>query len=67
MNIKEIRDLSNEDLLKTLDESRKELFDLKFEKATGTVENPMRIRELRKTIARILTILKEKENEKKEG
>ncbi len=63
MNIKEIRDLSNEDLLKTLDESRKELFDLKFEKATGTVENPMRIRELRKTIARILTIL----NEKKEG
>ncbi|MBQ3418652.1 MAG: 50S ribosomal protein L29 [Erysipelotrichaceae bacterium] len=67
MNIKEIRDLSDADLLKTLDESRKELFDLKFEKATGTVENPMRIRELRKTIARILTILKEKENEKKEG
>ena len=65
MNIKEIRDLSNDELLKTLDESRKELFDLKFEKATGTVENPMRIRELRKTIARILTILKE--NEKKEG
>lgn len=67
MNIKEIRDLSDADLLKTLDESRKELFDLKFKKATGTVENPMRIRELRKTIARILTILKEKENEKKEG
>lgn len=66
MNIKEIRDLSDADLLKTLDESRKELFDLKFEKATGTVENPMRIRELRKTIARILTVLNEK-NEKKEG
>ena len=65
MNIKEIRDLSETELLKTLDESRKELFDLKFEKATGTVENPMRIRELRKTIARILTVLKE--NEKKEG
>lgn len=67
MNIKEIRDLSDADLLKTLDESRKELFDLKFQKATGSVDNPMRIRELRKTIARILTILKEKENEKKEG
>lgn len=66
MNIKEIRDLSDADLLKTLDESKKELFDLKFEKATGTVENPMRIRELRKTIARILTVLNEK-NEKKEG
>ena len=67
MNIKEIRDLSDDELLKTLDDSKKELFDLKFEKATGTVENPMRIRELRKTIARILTVLKEKENEKKEG
>ena len=65
MNIKEIRDLSQDEMLKTLDESRKELFDLKFEKATGTVENQMRIRELRKTIARILTVLKE--NEKKEG
>ena len=65
MNIKEIRDLSQDEMLKTLDESRKELFDLKLEKATGTVENPMRIRELRKTIARILTVLKE--NEKKEG
>ena len=65
MNIKEIRDLSDADLLKTLDESKKELFDLKFEKATGSIENPMRIRELRKTIARILTVLKE--NEKKEG
>ena len=43
MNIKEIRDLSQDEMLKTLDESRKELFDLKFEKATGTVENPMRI------------------------
>ncbi|MBR3227403.1 MAG: 50S ribosomal protein L29 [Erysipelotrichaceae bacterium] len=63
MNIKEVRDQSKEELLKTLDESRKELFDLKFEKATGTVENPMRIRELRKTIARILTVLKEKEAE----
>lgn len=66
MNIKEIRDLSDADLLKTLDESKKELFDLKFEKATGSVDNPMRIRELRKTIARILTVLNEK-NEKKEG
>ena len=64
MNIKEIRDKSSNELLKTLDESKKELFDLKFEKATGTVENPMRIRELRKTIARVLTVLKERESEK---
>lgn len=63
MNVKEIRDKSNDELLKTLDESKKELFDLRFERATGTIENPMRIRELRKTIARILTVLKEREME----
>ena len=61
MNVKEIRDKSNDELLKTLDESKKELFDLRFQKATGTVDNPMRIRELKKTIARILTVLNEKE------
>ena len=63
MNVKEIRDKSNDELLKTLDESKKELFDLRFERATGVIENPMRIRELRKTIARILTVLKERKNE----
>ena len=67
MNIKEVRDKSTEELAKTLDEFKKELFDLRFEKATGTVENPMRIRELRKSIARILTVLKQIESEKKEG
>ena len=60
MNVKEIRDKSNDELLKALDESKKELFDLRFEKATGSIDNPMRIRELRKTIARILTVLKER-------
>lgn len=65
MNIKEVKDKSNEELLKALDESKKELFDLRFEKATGTVDNPMRIRELKKTIARILTVLNERESEAK--
>ena len=65
MNVKEIRDKSNDELLKTLDESKKELFDLRFERATGVIENPMRIRELRKTIARILTVLKERSEEAK--
>lgn len=63
MNVKEIRDKSNDELLKALDESKKELFDLRFERATGSIDNPMRIRELRKTIARILTVLKEREME----
>ena len=63
MNVKEIRDKSNEELLKTLEEFKSELFNLRFERATGSIENPMRIRELRKSIARILTVLKERESE----
>ena len=63
MNVKEIRDKSNDELLKTLDEFKKELFDIRFQRATGSIDNPMRIRELRKSIARILTVLKERESE----
>ncbi len=62
MNVKEIREKSSEELLKTLEEFRNELFDLRFQRATGSIENPMRIRELKKSIARIKTILKEREN-----
>jgi len=61
MNIKEIRDKSSEELTKTLDELKVELFDLRFQRATGSIENPMRIRENKKAIARILTVLKERE------
>ena len=62
MNIKEIREMSDEQLNKTLDECKNELFDLRFQRATGSIENPMRIRELRKSVARILTIKKERES-----
>ena len=67
MNIKEVREKSSDDLKKTLDEYKVELFDLRFQRATGSIENPMRIRELKKSIARILTVLKERESEVKEG
>ena len=61
MNIKEIREKSSEDLKRTLDEMKVELFDLRFARATGSIENPMRIRELKKSIARILTVLHDRE------
>ena len=61
MNIREIREKSSEDLKKTLDEMKVELFDLRFARATGSIENPMRIRELKKSIARILTVLHDRE------
>ena len=67
MNIKEVREKSSDDLKKTLDEYKVELFDLRFQRATGSIENPMRIRELKKSIARILTVLNERESEVKEG
>ncbi|MBQ1508922.1 MAG: 50S ribosomal protein L29 [Erysipelotrichaceae bacterium] len=65
MNIKEIREKSSAELKSTLDEFKVELFDLRFQRATGSIENPMRIRELRKSIARIMTVLNERE--RKEG
>lgn len=67
MNIKEVREKSSEDLKKSLDEMKVELFDLRFARATGSIDNPMRIRELKKSIARILTVLHERENQVKEG
>ncbi len=65
MKVKEIRELSNEEINTKLKESKEELFNLKFSQATGTLEKPSRIRELRHTIARFKTVLKERENEAK--
>ena len=67
MNIKEVREKSTSELNKTLEDYKVELFDLRFQRATGSIENPMRIRELKKSIARILTVLQERESEVKEG
>ncbi|MGI6607860.1 MAG: 50S ribosomal protein L29 [Erysipelotrichaceae bacterium] len=60
--MKEIRQLSDDDLLKQIDILKEELFDLRFKQATGILENPARIREIRKTIARIKTVLTERQN-----
>ena len=67
MNIKEVREKKTADLEKTLQDYKVELFDLRFQRATGSIENPMRIRELKKSIARIITVLNERESEVKEG
>ena len=59
----EIRKLSTEDINKKIAESKEELFNLRMKQATGSLENPTRIRELRKTVARLKTILRERELE----
>jgi large subunit ribosomal protein L29 len=56
----EMRDLSKEELTAKGVELKKELFNLRFQQAMGQIENPMRIRTLRKDIAKTKTILREK-------
>ena len=63
MQTNELRKLTTEDLNKKVLECKEELFNLRMQKATGTLEKPSRINELRKTVARIKTIL----NERREG
>ncbi|MFI3283498.1 MAG: 50S ribosomal protein L29 [Erysipelotrichaceae bacterium] len=62
MNVKEIRDLSSTELLENINSLKEELFKLRFQQATGQLENPMRLREIKKTIARIKTVLTERES-----
>jgi large subunit ribosomal protein L29 len=59
--VREIRDLGDEELLARLESSKEELFNLRFQLATGQLDNPMRIKDVRRDVARILTILRERE------
>ena len=61
MKINEIRDLSAADLDRKLAELKEELFNLRFQMATGQCENPMKIREVKKSIARIKTVQRQNE------
>jgi len=67
MKMADIRKLTTEDLNKRLEENKKELFNLKFSASTGNLEKPHRIKELRHEVAKIKTVLRERElNESKE-
>ena len=61
MTAQEIRELDTEALLAKVEEYKKELFVLRFQQATGQLENTARIRQVRKTIARIKTVIRERE------
>ena len=61
MKVKEIRELSTEEINKKLVEAKEELFNLRFQQATGNLEKPSRIRELRHDVARCKTVLRERE------
>ena len=61
MKVNDIRKLSAAELNTKVSELKEELFNLRFQLATGQLENPMRIREVKKTIARIKTVQREEE------
>lgn len=63
MKAKELRQLGIGELHKKLKELRKELFNLRFQHATAQLENTQRIPQVKKDIARVLTVLREKELE----
>lgn len=66
MKVNEIRELSTDEINNKLKETKEELFNLRFKQATGNLEKPSRIRELRHTVARMKTVLKEREKDVKE-
>jgi large subunit ribosomal protein L29 len=56
-----IRELTDEELTKKVSDYKEELFNLRFQLATGQLDNPMRIRDVKKNIARCKTILRQRE------
>lgn len=61
MNASEIRELTDEELVEALYEAREEKFNLRFQLATNQLDNTARIKEVKKDIARILTVMGERE------
>ncbi len=59
--IRELRELSDSDLLTRLAEAKQELFNLRFALVTGQLDNSARLRDVRRDIARIKTLLRERE------
>ena len=61
--LNEVRELPDEELLSRLELSKEELFNLRFQAATGQLDNPMRLKQVRHDIARLLTILRSRQSE----
>ena len=61
MELKKMRELTEVELNVELNKMKKELFNLRFQHVTGQLENPVKMRELKRDIARVKTIIREKE------
>jgi len=67
MELKKIRDMSELELSVELRKMKQELFNLRFQHVTGQLENPIKMRDTKKQIARVKTIIREKELKKVQG
>jgi large subunit ribosomal protein L29 len=67
MNTEDIRDLEDSDIRDKIEEAQEELFRLRFRSATQLLENPMLVRTLKRDIARMKTVLRERELEQVES
>ena len=67
MELKKMREMTEVELNTELSKMKKELFNLRFQHATGQLENPVQMRELKRNIARVKTIIREKELAKVQG
>ena len=63
MKVAEVREMGVEELERRVTETRRELFNLRFQHATGQLENTGQLKEVRKNIARLLTVLHQKQRE----
>jgi len=61
MKMMELRELTNEELRQKYEDSREELFNLRFQKAMNRLENPLRVKDVRRDIARIKTLITERQ------
>jgi large subunit ribosomal protein L29 len=67
MKVKDFREMNATELNQKMSGLKEELFNLRFQLATGQLENPMRIKEVKKTIARVKTIQREQEIQVNQG
>ena len=63
MKVNEIRNLTTEEIVAKIKETKEELFNLRFQQATGNLDKPSKIKDLRHTVARLKTVLREREIE----
>ena len=67
MKASEIKDLSMEEMLRKLDDLKEELFNLRFQHETGQLENPQKMKQAKRDIARVKTIIKQSELKNETG